>query len=201
MRPRIKREANLVSPAGGYFLRGHGAAGWCSAAPCGDSEAQLVIEMSRSAPHEPGKPDHQRLIRRTQVRYQNLMGFETAQSRSKLPWKRSCTRGTLGARAVHRHIDNDGSRTGLELFATTACTRSSQGERRQSPAGSVIHCDNAGMLRDRVVALRNAHIYAPNFTAISCRNGGGKKGVAASPQTVVVNVARRGIRRLNRPIS
>jgi anthranilate 1,2-dioxygenase small subunit len=60
-------------------------------------------------------------------------------------------------------IDNDRLEDWPKLFTNDCLYQiiSKENEDNHLPAPvPVIHCDNAGMLRDRVVALRNANIYA-----------------------------------------
>jgi anthranilate 1,2-dioxygenase large subunit len=73
---RIK-QANLVGSAGYVSMKDTEATGLVQRGTARDGEAQSVIEMSRSAPHEQATLITESLIRRFWVGYQNLMGFDT----------------------------------------------------------------------------------------------------------------------------
>jgi anthranilate 1,2-dioxygenase large subunit len=73
---RIK-QANLVGSAGYVSMDDTEATELVQRGTARDGEAQSVIEISRSAPHEQAPLITESLIRRFWVGYQNLMGFDT----------------------------------------------------------------------------------------------------------------------------
>jgi anthranilate 1,2-dioxygenase small subunit len=93
-------------------------------------------------------------------------------------------------------IDNDRLEDWPKLFTNDCLYQiiSKENEDNHLPA-PVIHCENAGMLRDRVVALRNANIYAkPTYrhflSGMEWREEEG--GYALSTNYLVVNTSQDG---------